>query len=497
MQLLTWWTEKSPYRKHNGIIADGSIRAGKTVAMAISFVLWAMDTYDGQNFAMCGKTVGSFRRNVWSWLKPVLMIRRFIIEESRTENLIVISKGDKTNYFYVFGGRDESSQDLIQGITLAGLYCDEVALMPESFVNQATGRCSVPGSKMWFNCNPDSPMHWFLKNWIEKADQKKLLFIHFLMDDNPSLTEEVRERYRTTYTGVFYQRFIQGLWVTAQGAIYRDAWSDDLLFGDEKLDWIYKNAHIMRRFLAIDYGTVNPMVYLDIWDDGQDIWVTDEYYWDSRADGNYEKDNSQYADDLLGFIHKCPVDIWPTATIIDPSAASFKIELRNRGLRMKETVETINADNSVIEGIRCVNTLLTRRRIHIHKRCVNTIKEHQSYAWDNKAIEAGGRERPLKVNDHSCVVGDTLVSTPDGLVPIKDLKNKKCYALDLKTREVTVDDVLACEKTGENKDVFAVELEDGHVIKATADHPFLTQRGWVKLSDLTPEDELVYSEDLS
>ena len=286
MQLLTWWTPSSPYRKHNGIIADGSIRAGKTIAMAISFVLWAMDTYDGQNFAMCGKTVGSFRRNVWSWLKPVLILRRFQIDESRTENLIVLSKGGKQNYFYIFGGRDESSQDLIQGITLAGLYCDEVALMPESFVNQASGRCSVPGAKMWYNCNPDSPMHWFLKNWIEKADQKKLFFTHFLMDDNPSLSEEVRERYRTMYTGVFYQRFILGLWVMAQGAIYRDAWSDDLLFGDEKLQWIYINAHMFRRYIAIDYGTVNPMVYLDIWDDGTDIYVVDEYYWDSRITAN-------------------------------------------------------------------------------------------------------------------------------------------------------------------------------------------------------------------
>ena len=364
MQLLTWWCPESPYRDYNGIIADGSIRAGKTVSMAISFIQWAMDAFDGQNFAMCGKTVGSFWRNVWSWLKPVLLQHRYVVDEVRTQNLIVIGKGDIQNNFYVFGGRDESSQDLIQGVTLAGLYCDEVALMPESFVNQATGRCSITGAKMWFNCNPDSPMHWFLKNWIEKADQKRLFFLHFLMDDNPSLSDEVRERYRTMYTGVFYQ-----------------------------------------------YGTVNPMVYLDVWDDGTDIWVADEYYWDSRAEGNYEKDNSQYADDLLGFIHKCPVDIWPTATIIDPSAASFKIELRNRGLRMKETVETINADNSVIEGIRNVNTLFTRRRIHIHKRCVNTIKEHQSYAWDNKAIQQGGKEKPLKVNDHSCDALRYLVST--------------------------------------------------------------------------------------
>ena len=398
MQLLTWWCPESPYHDYAGIIADGSIRAGKTVAIAVSFIIWTMDTYDGQNFAMCGKTVGSFRRNVWKWLKPVLLVRGYQLEESRTENLIVIAKDERINYFYVFGGRDESSQDLIQGITLAGLYCDEVALMPESFVNQATGRCSVEGAKMWFNCNPDSPMHWFLLRWIEKRDEKRLLHLHFLMDDNPSLSEAVRERYRTTYSGVFYSRFILGEWVMAQGAIYRDAWDDDeLLFDDEKLEYLLKNLHIMKRSITIDYGTVNPMVYLDVLDDGTDLWFIREYYWDSRAEQR-EKDNSQYADDLLEFVRG--VELWPSNVVIDPSAASFKIELRNRGLHAKETVETINADNDVIEGIRKVNTLMTRRKIHFYKGLNHTIKELKAYVWDDKALQNSGKEKPIKVADH-------------------------------------------------------------------------------------------------
>jgi len=398
MQLLTWWCDDSPYHDYNGIIADGSIRAGKTVAMAVSFIIWAMDGYDSQNFAMCGKTVGSFRRNVWTWLKPVLLVRGYKVEESRTENLIVVARGERINYFYIFGGRDESSQDLIQGVTLAGLFCDEVALMPESFVNQASGRCSITGAKIWFNCNPDSPMHWFLKNWIEKADEKRLLHLHFLMDDNPSLSEAVRERYRTTYSGVFYQRFILGEWVMASGAIYRNAWSDELVFDDDKLEYLLNNLHIMRRSITIDYGTVNPMVYLDVLDDGNDLWFIREYYWDSRVEGT-EKDNSQYADDLLEFVRG--VELWPTNVVIDPSAASFKIELRNRGLHAKETVETINADNNVIEGIRKVNTLMTRRRIHFHKSMEHTIKELTSYVWDDKALQSSGKEKPVKVADHA------------------------------------------------------------------------------------------------
>lgn len=146
-QVLNWWTEESPVKDCDGIIADGAIRSGKTVSMSLSFVLWAMSSFQGQNFAMCGKTIGSFRRNVLFWLKLMLKSRGYRVSDHRADNLVVISKGDVENYFYIFGGKDERSQDLIQGITLAGVFFDEVALMPESFVNQATGRCSVDGSK--------------------------------------------------------------------------------------------------------------------------------------------------------------------------------------------------------------------------------------------------------------------------------------------------------------------------------------------------------------
>ena len=303
LQILTWWEKESPYSKYNGIICDGSIRAGKTVPMAISFVLWAMKYFDAQNFAMCGKTVGSFKRNVWKWLKPVLILRGFAIEEDRTSNLIYIQKGYVVNYFYIFGGRDESSQDLIQGITLAGLLLDEVALMPESFVNQATGRCSILGAKLWFNCNPESPVHYFYTDWIQKAKEKKFLHIHFMMEDNPSLSQEVIQSYKSRYAGVFFQRFILGLWVMAQGAIYKDCFDDDNLFGDELIDYISRNIFRMKRYIFIDYGTVNPMVFLDVYDDNEKLYVVNEYYYDSKKTG-IEKTDLEYGEDLLKFSSK-------------------------------------------------------------------------------------------------------------------------------------------------------------------------------------------------
>lgn len=154
-KVLNWWCDNSPVKDADGIIADGAIRSGKTISMCLSFVMWSMSNFDGQNFGMCGKTIGSFRRNVLFWLKLMLRSRGYSVTDHRADNLLVVSRGDVENFYYIFGGKDERSQDLVQGITLAGVFFDEVALMPESFVNQATGRCSVDGSKMWFNCNPD------------------------------------------------------------------------------------------------------------------------------------------------------------------------------------------------------------------------------------------------------------------------------------------------------------------------------------------------------
>ena len=242
-KVLNWWCNTSPVKDYDGIIADGAIRSGKTLSMSLSFVLWAMTSFQAQNFAMCGKTIGSFRRNVLFWLKLMLKSRGYRVTDHRADNLVVVSRGITENNFYIFGGKDEGSQDLIQGITLAGVFFDEVVLMPESFVNQATGRCSVEGSKFWFNCNPDGPYHWFKVNWIDrsagylgkektrelrdKGEQvKRLLYLHFTMDDNLSLSEAIKKRYRKMYFGVFYKRYIMGLWSMAEGIVY-DMFSEE------------------------------------------------------------------------------------------------------------------------------------------------------------------------------------------------------------------------------------------------------------------------------
>ncbi|HID0769560.1 TPA: PBSX family phage terminase large subunit [Clostridium botulinum] len=386
-KVLNWWTESSPVKDADGIIADGAIRSGKTVSMSLSFVMWAMENFDSQNFAMCGKTVGSFRRNVWFWLKIMLLSRGYRYKDHKTENYIEISKNEKTNFFYIFGGKDEASQDLIQGITLAGIFFDEVALMPESFVNQGTGRCSIDDSKYWFNCNPDGPRHWFKTNWIDKSKKKNILYLHFTMEDNLSLSEKIKKRYRNMYTGVFFKRYISGLWVMAEGAIY-GMWDEKLnTFVDEDLPLGFKSR--AQRYISIDFGASNPTVFLDIWDDGDTVWVLDEYYHDNKKDG--DKENSQFAEDLVKFIGSD----YPRFVIIDPSAKSLKISIRKKGIRTKD------ADNEVIEGIRMVATMIANRKLKVHrKNCPNFLEEVSGYVWDEKAT-LRGEDKPVKDKDHT------------------------------------------------------------------------------------------------
>lgn len=387
-KVLTWWLPISPVCDKDGIIADGAIRSGKTISMCLSYVIWAMESFNGQNFGMCGKTIGSFRRNVLFWLKLMLRSRGYKVIDQRADNLVTITKGSTINYFYIFGGKDERSQDLIQGITLAGCFFDEVALMPESFVNQATGRCSVDGSKFWFNCNPDGPYHWFKVNWIDKQIEKNLLYLHFTMDDNLSLTEKIKARYRSMYSGVFYDRYIKGLWAIAEGIIY-DMFSQK----EHVVDVCKLKAEGLRftgeKYVSIDYGTQNPTAFL-LWEKAtnKNWYCTKEYYYSGRETG-VQKTDLEYAQDLKEWLGMNQIKV-----IVDPAAASFIAQLNKFGFTV------LKAKNDVLDGIRLVATLLTNKTIFFDQSCSNIIKEFGSYVWDKKATEKG-EDKPVKEHDHA------------------------------------------------------------------------------------------------
>lgn len=377
---LTWWSDAAMH-DYDAIICDGSIRAGKTMTMAVSFILWAFTAFDKQVFAICGKTIESVRRNIVThlpqWLDGIVRI-----QERRSENLLIISFAGKTNRFYLFGGKDEGSAALIQGMTLAGVMFDEVALMPRSFVEQALARCSVEGSKFWFNCNPDSPEHWFYKEWIQKHKKKNALYLHFTMEDNNSLSEKVKKRYENMYSGVFYDRFIRGLWVVAEGLVYD--------FFQSKKETIIETVDMNdynEFYVSIDYGTINPCS-MGLWGvNSEGAARIKESYFDSRKEGRQRTDEEHYQA-LVELVEDLPI----TRVIVDPSAASFIECIRRHGeFRVKPAI------NSVIDGIRITSSLLNAGMIRIDPSCKDCIREFGLYRWDEKKTA----DTVLKENDHA------------------------------------------------------------------------------------------------
>lgn len=380
LRLLSWWCNESDENNFDAIICDGAVRSGKTVCMSISFILWAFANFKSSDFAICGKTITCIRRNVISPLSQVLKSLGFKVEEKVSKNYIDIEYNSVLNRFYLFGGKDEGSASLIQGMTLSGAMLDEVALMPRSFVEQTIARCSIKKSKLWFNCNPEHPFHWFYLEWIKKATQKKTLYLHFTMEDNPSLSSLIIKRYKTLYTGTFYDRFILGHWVGATGLVFP-------MFSMEKHIYDQDIKIFSKFYVSCDYGTVNPMS-LGLWGENNGVWYRLKEYYYSSKESKVLKTDEEYYYELRCLCENRDIE----AIIIDPSAASFSECIKRHG-----EYKVIKAKNNVVTGIRNVCSSLYLEKIKIHKNCVDSIREFKSYCWHEYSV----KDTPKKDNDHA------------------------------------------------------------------------------------------------
>lgn len=369
-----------PYTKYEAIICDGAIRSGKSSIMMWAFVKWGMMNFDGQRFAICGKSVDSCIKNVIQpFLAMSLARETYRLRWRRIDKVLEVQNGNTTNLFEVFGGKDESSFALIQGRTLAGVLLDEVALQPRSFVEQALARCSVSGSRFWFNCNPGPPSHWFYQEWIKQTERHKALHLHFLLEDNPALDPEIVERYKNTYAGVFYRRYILGEWCVADGLVYPMFDKSKHIATEQYSGGVY--------YISIDYGTLNPTA-MGLWQlrNGKAVMLK-EYYYDGRKQKR-QKTDEEYADDLEAFAEGYQIE----RVIVDPSAASFKETLRRRG-----KFAVMDANNAVLDGIRLTGSLLLAGRILFDASCENTFDEFGSYCWDEKKET----DAVVKESDHA------------------------------------------------------------------------------------------------
>ncbi len=375
-----------PRSKYRALVCDGAIRSGKTSVMALSFVLWAMSEFDRQNFAICGKSVESAVRNVILPLIGVSYLPQhsFKLKYNTSKHCLTISRGRRVNYFYIYGGKDESSYTLIQGITLAGVMLDEVALMPRSFVEQATMRCSVAGSRFWFNCNPEGPQHWFYEEWVkDEKHEKNRLHLHFLLDDNPSLDPEIKSGYERMYSGVFRERYILGRWTKAEGLVYP-------MFDREKhvIDTLPERSLRHRYYVSVDYGVSNPFA-AGLYDydpiNGRAIKIKELYYKGGSAN---RVDNEAYYKMLREFIGDYSIEY----LIIDPSASSMIETIQKYSEYM-----VVPADNDVLGGLQDVTKFMNTGSLLFYKDCVETFKEFGEYSWDEKKQ----KDTVIKENDHA------------------------------------------------------------------------------------------------
>jgi PBSX family phage terminase large subunit len=300
------------------------------------------------------------------------------------------------SWWRIMSGTDEGSEKYLRGATVGKAIIDEATKVPESFWKMLITRMSPPGARLYATTNPDSPYHYLKTDWMDNPDLREagdIEILHFDLDDNPWLAPSTKVLYERAYKGVFYLRFIKGLWVVAEGAIYRDSWSPDLVFTTQFAPTEIRNwkdhQWAIQRYISVDYGTTNPCVFGEIIDDSVTLWQTREWYWDSEKEMKQMTD-TEYGDAMDEFVGE-PRNV---TVIVDPSAASFKVELMRRGYVV------VDAVNDVLDGIRKTASMFCLKRYRIHEDCVNSLREIPNYAWNEKKQKLSGAEEPIKLKDH-------------------------------------------------------------------------------------------------
>lgn len=377
-----------PYSKYDALICDGAVRSGKTSIEVVAFIDWAMREFSGQRFGICGKTVGSATENmIIPYISRSYAKKRYTLHWRRSQKILEVRRGPRVNYFEVFGGRDESSFALIQGRTLAGALLDEVVLMPESFVNQALARCSVEGSKIWFSCNPGNPSHWFKREWIDKREERNALYLHFKMTDNPSLSDETLARYQSMYSGVFYDRYIRGLWVPAEGLVYSYfANQTEEFLIDDPMEWLQAhNKRFYKIMLGVDFGGTKSHTTFKAVGITYDwcVVVLDEEHLDS-----VELDPDKLNRKFCAFVHRVQEDYGRSQTRADNEESVLIRGLQNAVKKENLQTTVLNAIKMQInDRIKLTAMLMAQKRLFVSRKCEHMIDAFQTAVYDPDKFE--------------------------------------------------------------------------------------------------------------
>lgn len=354
-------------------LLEGSVSSGKTWISLVLWAFWVKTMPEDSLYMMCAKSLTTLKRNC-------LILLQDLVGENNFKFSIPAKEGELFGRKILFeGANDSRSEAKIRGLTLQGAYCDELTQFPRDFFTMLLSRLRLPEAKLIATTNPDSPSHWLKTDYIDRQDSLDMLDIKFLLDDNSTLPEDYVENIKREYTGVFYERFILGLWVLAEGLIYPNY---------QEAIAEAPNTPIEAKCLSIDYGTQNPFAAL-FWEKHGGVWYAiKEYYYSGRAT-NRQKTDDEYGEDMDKFVEPYLLQGERLETIIDPSAASFIALLKKKSWSKVRT-----ADNAVEDGIRETASAMHRGLIKFSPTLKNWRKECESYVWEE------GTDKPLKENDH-------------------------------------------------------------------------------------------------
>lgn len=374
---------------------SGAIRSGKTVASLLRWLIYVASAPPGE-LVVVAKTSQTAARNVFAPLQDV-----GLFGELASQTHYTVGAPSATilgRRVWVIGANDVKAEGRLRGLTCAGAYVDEATLIPQGFWTQLLGRLSVAGAKLFATTNPDNPQHWLRKDFMLRQDQLNLRHWHFTLNDNPFIDPEVKRSYEVEFVGLFYRRFVLGEWVAAEGAVY-DMWDPQRHLVDiipPIVSWIAA---------GVDYGTTNPFAaeMLGLGANGV-LYLVDEFRYDSKQ-AHRQLTDAEYSVRLRDWMNQVPVPasrrqngtwlrgVSPEYVVVDPSAASFRIQLHNDG------ITNVPADNSVLDGIRVLSSLLAAGKLLVHRSCEGFAAEIGGYSWDDDA-RLKGEDKPIKADDH-------------------------------------------------------------------------------------------------
>ena len=381
-RLIHWWRPGLRSAESNYVIADGSIRSGKTIACIIGFLTWSQEMFSGESFILAGKTMGALKKNVvrpmlqmleaWGW--PYTYVR------SGTDARIEIG----SNTYYLYGANTEASQDALQGLTAAGAYADEAALFPKSFIDQMIARCSVDGWKIWMNCNPAGPHHFIPEEFLipEEKKRKKVYHLHFTMDDNLSISHRRKEEYKNAWPhgSVFYKRFILGLWVAADGLIYQQ-FADNVKDYIITADWLEDNA-IMYATIGVDFGgtkSAHSFTLTGFTRGVKQVIVLDEYYRKKRINPK------QLQDDFIDFVRRAQAKYKVYEAYCDSAEQTLISGLESACMQAHVAIDIKNAIKGPInDRIAFYNSLIAQGRWKVMEHCTHIIEAFEQAVYDDK-----------------------------------------------------------------------------------------------------------------